>query len=325
MRDLIRKTDAFQRFLAARNEEKLSHAYLVIFDDPVHTKTVLQELAKALFFAEENDFGEYDSPQQERIARLIDEGHYTDCLFFPKNEKRLNVEESESIVEECYVRAMEGDKKVVVIDRFDEALPPAQNKLLKVLEEPHEGVFFLLSARTPYPVLQTVLSRVQRLEILPFSIEEVGACLQRNCSEKYNEQEIKLVSALSCGSVGTAEALLISGYYKTLLEDAFSLCLAEENVLPAIVKQAGTTKNKKELITLLRLIFRDAMMVKSGRKSGALLTPELQRITAVAQRYSSGALLYAQERLAAVEKETVFNANFAQCIELCMARILKKG
>lgn len=324
MRDLLRRTDAFKRLLAARNEENLSHAYLLVLDDPTHTKTALKEFAKILFYAEENEYGQYNSPEKERVAYLIDGDKYSDCLTYPKNEKRLNVEESEKIVEECYVRAVEGDKKVILIDRFDEALPPAQNKLLKVLEEPHEGVFFLLSARTSYPVLQTVLSRVQKLEILPFSIEEVGACLQRKYFQHYTEKEINLVSALSCGSVGMAESLIVSGTYSVLLEDAFSLCLTKEHTLPGVVKKAGANKNKKELITLMRLIFRDAALIKTGNESAIVLTPEKQRISEVSQKYSLNALLYAQERCASVEKETVFNANFTQCIELCMARILKK-
>lgn len=322
MKDLIRNTNAFMRLTVQRNEGALSHAYLLLYDDPVHTKTALKEMAKVLFFAEENEFGEYDTPEQERIAKLIEGEKYADCLFYPKNEKRLNVEESESIVEECFVHAVEGEKKVIVIDRFDEALTPAQNKLLKVLEEPHEGVIFLLSARTVYPVLQTVVSRTQKLEISPFSIEEVGACLQRNEKIKASQEEISLVSALSCGSVGTAEELLKDGCYKSLLDEAFSLCLSSLERLPVAAKKAGATKNKKELVALLRLIFRDAAMWKVGGQNHLLLTPEKERVKAVAEQHSTAALLFAQERLSAVEKEMVFNANFVQCIELCMARIL---
>ncbi len=323
MKDLIRSTTAYSRFISQRDDGKLSHAYLLVYDDPAHTKTALKELAKAAFFAEENEYGEHYDSTKQRIARLIDGDKYADCLAYPKNDKRLNVEDCERIIEECFIHAVEGEQKVILIDRIDEALPSAQNKLLKILEEPHEGVLFLLSARTVYPVLPTVLSRTQRLEIFPFSIEEVGACLQRNAKNSENKEELGLVAALSCGSVGTAESLLKEGYYKTLLSDAFELCCAELHRLPVAAKKAGETKNKKELIALLRLIFRDAAFLKLDAESQLLLQPEKQRIKAVAERLDYAALLSAQERLSAVEKEITFNANFAQCIELCMARILK--
>ena len=322
MKFLIQNTDAYKRLCAQCDGGKSSHAYLVVFDDPIYTKTALREFAKVILGATENDYGEYDDPTLERIAKLVDGDKYADCLCYPKNEKRLNVEDCDGIVEECFVHAVEGEKKIFLIDRFDEALPTAQNKLLKVLEEPLEGVVFLLSARTTYPVLQTVLSRTQKLEILPFSIEEVGACIERNEKKSFERKDIKIVSALSCGSVGTAEGLLESGYYKELLEDAFGLALSPLSKLPAAAKKAGTTKNKKELISLLRLIFRDAAFVKSGQEKFLLLTPEKERIRAVAEQRSYAALLSAQQKLSAAEKEIQFNANFAQCIELCMARIL---
>jgi DNA polymerase-3 subunit delta' len=321
VQETLQKTTAYTRLLSQREEGKLSHAYLLVYDDPTHTKTALKELAKILFYAEENGYGNAES---ERIARLIDGEKYADCLIYPKNEKRLNVEECERIIEECFVHAVEGEKKVILIDRIDEALPTAQNKLLKVLEEPHEGVVFLLSARTVYPVLQTVLSRTQRLEIPPFSIEEVGVCLRRNEKITDTIEEIQLVSALSCGSVGTAEGLLSAGYYKTVLSDALELCECDLDRLPIAAKKAGATKNKKELVSILRLIFRDAAFVKLGEEKQLLLSPEKERISRIAQRFSYATLIHAQQRLSAVEKEVVFNANFTQSIELSMAQILTK-
>ena len=162
------------------------------------------------------------------------------------------------------------------------------------------------------------------MEIPPFSIEEVGACLKRNTKSDVTAEEIDLVSALSCGSVGTAETLLHAGYYKTLMDEAFTLCLSDLDRLPVAAKKAGATKNKKELVSLLRLVFRDAEIIKLGKSQHVLLKPEKERLTAVSKKYSHGALLLAQERLSGVEKELIFNANFAQCIELFMARVQNK-
>jgi hypothetical protein len=48
-----------------------------------------------------------------------------------------------------------------------------------------------------------------------------------------------------------AETLLLAGYYKTLVEDAFSLALCELPRLPAVIKNVSATKNKKELVSKL--------------------------------------------------------------------------
>lgn len=323
MRTLIHTTAALERLKTQREQEKLSHAYLLVFDDAKHLLTALKECAKILLYAEENEYGEYRSEQEQRIASLIDGNKHPDCLIYPRNEKRLTAEEAEQIVEECSVRAIEGDQKIFIIDKFDEALPAAQNKLLKVLEEPHKGVTFLLGARTVYPVLTTVQSRTQKLEILPFSIENVGACIERNYSQRFSKEEISLVCALSCGSVGAAENYLVSGFYKAVIEEAFTLCLADLSTLPGAVKKVGEAKNKKELLTLLRLIYRDALLYKTGKGEYAFLTPERTRIQKVAQKLSLSALLLAQEKLTEAEKQFKFNTNFPQCIEICIASILQ--
>ena len=76
------------------------------------------------------------------------------------------------------------------------------------------------------------------------------------------------------------------------------------------------------MISLLRLIFRDASFLKLGKDRFLILKPEADRIRKVAEKYSASALLLAQEKLSQTEKEIVFNANFAQCIELFMAHVL---
>ncbi|MBQ8374529.1 MAG: hypothetical protein IJX98_03010 [Clostridia bacterium] len=337
MQTLIKNTNAYRLLKTEILKDGHSHAYLVVFDDPKHLKTALRSFAKLLFYAEENDYGEYDDPALKRVADLIEGDKYPDCLVYPRNEKRLTAEEAEEIVEECAVRPVEGERKVFLIDKFDEALPAAQNKLLKVLEEPPQGVVFLLGARTVYPVLTTVRSRTQKLEILPFSLEEVGACMRRNYSETYSEQQISLVSALSCGSVGSAENFLLQGYYQSVVEDAFALCLSDPFNLPAVVKKVSD-KHKKELLTLIRLIFRDALFLKTALRGGAdkstllrraekhlFLRPEKKRIESVSEKYTLRSLIFAQDKLTEAEKQLKFNANFTQCIEICIASILEEN
>ena len=64
VQDILKNTNAYTRLLSQRETGNLSHAYLLVYDDPVHTKTALKALAKILFYAEENTCGEYDSPNE---------------------------------------------------------------------------------------------------------------------------------------------------------------------------------------------------------------------------------------------------------------------
>ena len=266
--------------------------------------------------------------QKKRISELIDSENFSDCLFFPSDGKKLTVEDAEKIREESTLNPVEGDKKVFLIGDFAEANTQTQNKLLKLLEEPPKGVIFLLGATTVFPVLSTVLSRTKKLEILPFSNEEITDCLGRIYKDKYDKKTYALCAATSSGSLGEAQNILEGGYYQELLENALSLVKSTPSRLPVAVKNVSETKHQKELLNLLRLIYRDLLLIKINQdNNGAelFLKSEFSLLQDLSENYTLPAIFYAQEAISEAEKQVKFNAVFAQCIELCLANIQAKN
>ena len=240
----------------------------------------------------------------------------------------MAVEDAEKIREESLLSPVEGERKVFVLGDFAEANTQTQNKLLKMLEEPPKGVVFLLGATTAFSVLPTVLSRTKKMEILPFAIRDVESALQRLYGDKQDSATLELCAAASGGVLGEAQNILEGGYYKILVESAFNLCILDDSKLPLSVRTIGENKYKKELLSLLRLIFRDALLVKTENKAcqrAVLLRSEKANIEKVAEKYTVSALLYAQEALSNAELQVQFNAVFPQCIEVCIANIRQKN
>ena len=321
MQSLLKETRAYRLLGAEEERGELSHAYLLLLDDGRNLRDALKAFAKILFSCAKEK-----TDAQKRVSRLIDEETFADCLFFPEQGKRFMVEDAEIIGEESQLKPVEGERKLFVIDGFDFATPAAQNKLLKLLEEPPAGVVFLLGACTEYPVLPTVLSRVKTLEIPPFSTEAVQDVLIRNYGDRYALNDYELCAAASGGAVGAAQEMLDSGGYKQLVENAFSLCLCKPSELPLVVKKVGDTKRKRELLSLLRILFRDGLLCKTGTlQKSVLLKSETIRLQAIANAYSLSALVYAQEAISEAEKDVAFNAYFPQCVELLLAKIQRKG
>lgn len=311
MQALLQNTHAYKLMKSDAERGGLHHAYLLLMDDARNLRFALKTFAKLIF------------KDDRRIAGLIDTESFSDCLFYPEADKKFVVDDAERVGEECSLQPVEGDKKVFVIGDFAEANPASQNKLLKLLEEPPQGVVFLLGATTQFPVLPTVLSRVKKLEIPPFDTLEVAACLERTYAEKrFDKEEFALCAHVSGGVVGRAESMLEGGAYKSLIDDAFSLVLAAPSALPSLVKRVGETKRKKELLSLLRLIFRDALLQKSGvGVDKTFLRSESVRLARVAEKYSLASLVRAQDEIAKAEQETAFNAVFVQCLEVVLAKI----
>ena len=328
MQTLLKKTRAYGLIKTEEARGELSHAYLLLFDDGRNLRSALKTFIKPFFNCSEGT-----TAQEKRRSNLIDNETFSDCLFFPEDGKKFMVEDAERITEESTLKPVEGEKKAFVISDFDFATPAAQNKLLKLLEEPPEGVVFLLGARTAYPVLPTVLSRVKTIEITPFETSEIKECLQRNYGGRYEMNDYELCAAASGGSLGAAQDMLDSGAYKELIGDAFSLCLSTPATLPIAVKKVGDTKRKKELLSLLRIVYRDALLFKTAslKTGGASLTRQISlksensRLQTLAKNHSLSALVFAQEAISKAEKEITFNAYFPQCLELLLASVQAKG
>lgn len=321
MQTLLSSTSAYKLLQSERNENRLNHAYLILLDDARSLRLALNVFARVFFGCEEeNQGGRY-----ARIAELIQKESFSDCLFFPKKDKKFAVSDVDEIKEESALNPVEGDKKLFVIGDFAELGVAQQNKLLKLLEEPPESVYFLLGATTSYPILQTVLSRTKKLEIPPFSEDKIFSFLLRNYPEKESERAyLKLYSATANGSVGNAQNSLEGGYFDELVKDCFSLCLSPKE-LPTLAKKLGESKRKKELLSLLRLIFRDSLFLKLGKTSHLLLSSEYENLQKVGSRYEVKALLYAQEALTQAEKQLKFNTNFSQCLEILFEKISKQN
>ena len=317
MQTLIKASRAYRLLQTEIQANRHSHAYLVEMDDPRNLRETLKLFAK-LFFGCDKERTE----REQTLARRIDEEQFSDCLFYPDPDKKFMVDDAERLMEEATLKPVEADKKVFVICDFADANTASQNKLLKLLEEPPENVVFLLGATTSYPVLSTVLSRVAKLEIPPFSEREIVSAMQRMYKDKYTQKDMEVCAVACGGSLGSAQTMLEGGDFKILLDDAFSLCLATGATLPPIVKKVGETPHKKQLLFLLRLIYRDATVLKTQNANSLLLRLEQDRIQRVADKYLLSSLLHAQSVITQAEKDLAFSAVYPQLLEITLSKIL---
>jgi DNA polymerase-3 subunit delta' len=145
---------------------------------------------------------EFDScgvcPACSRIAR----GVHPDVLVVePGDNGYIKIDQVREIVDKAGYRPFEGRRRVVIIDDADRLMPPAQNALLKTLEEPPLSSIFMLVTSRPDLLLPTVLSRCPRLRFRPLGADDVAAALRRKGS---SEAEARAVAADADGSIGRA-------------------------------------------------------------------------------------------------------------------------
>jgi len=98
---------------------------------------------------------------------------------------------------------LESDRRILIVDDAETLLEPAQQALLKTLEEPHRGVTLLLLADEPEILLETVRSRCQEISLRPIPQAAVAqALLRRGVADAMATE----VASLSRGCAGWALA-----------------------------------------------------------------------------------------------------------------------
>jgi len=98
----------------------------------------------------------------------------------------------------------EGRAKVFVIRRCDELSTPAANALLKTLEEPGRGTYFVLLTSRPDTLLSTIRSRTQRVRFGPLPDDVVRDVL---VARGVDAAQAGAIAAIASGSAERALVL----------------------------------------------------------------------------------------------------------------------
>lgn len=235
MEKLIRETTAYAIFSGDRRSGKLSHAYMLHFSDESNLRGALKIFASEFFGAAEGS----------ALAHRIQSESYPDLILYPQEGKKISAEGVAELIEDSAMRPVEGTRKLYVLCGFEGAAALVQNKLLKTLEEPLEGIHFLLGVTSVSPVLDTVRSRVKLLEIPPFTEEEVFAALERRGSNERNA----LAAKSSGGCLGAAQNILRGGWFEGVAAAAEEICSVSRKAdIAPVALRYGDTKYKKELL-----------------------------------------------------------------------------
>ena len=182
VKKIIKTTECFRIFSADKARGRLSHAYLLLTPDPVYLREYLKAFAEEIFCTEEVADGFCGKCRQ---CKLIGKENFTDVKIYPeKVGGKISADDITALIEDSSLKPYEADKKAYIITDVSLMTAAAQNKLLKTLEEPPEGVYILLGATSEYSVLPTVRSRVNTLTLPPFTEEALLDALKATCPDE---------------------------------------------------------------------------------------------------------------------------------------------
>lgn len=96
-----------------------------------------------------------------------------------KQQSLINVADANNIINKLACVSSQGGYRVVIIWLAEQMNLACANKLLKILEEPPHQTVFILTADHPERIIPTILSRTQRIDFAPLSIDELKEAIER--------------------------------------------------------------------------------------------------------------------------------------------------
>lgn len=216
--------------------------------------------------------------------------------------------------------SLEGGRKVCVILSADRLNARTANALLKTLEEPPEGVHFILTSERVSSVLPTIVSRASVLRFRRLRVSEITEWLGRY-------PELTAEKRLSCAHLGEGSIKAAKAFAFEHREDIRSLSrdLYEKTALgeaDTVVTNAASflgsrdVLDAEELITGFTLLTRSVMECKCG-----FITEDAGQAEVI-QRLADSTNIDALVRLAAQLEKGLEMLNRNVNISMIMTKLL---
>lgn len=186
MLDIYKNSSVYNIIKKDIDNNMVSHAYILTSDDYDLINTYSKYVAKQLLCGS-------DICNSCSNCVKIEHNTHTDVLVYPKeDQKQILVNDIMEIIDSSFVRSGEG-YKIFILNNFEKCLPQAQNKFLKTLEEPSDGVVFIILTLDIKSVLKTITSRCKVINVPNLKVEELSQIADAlNINTSLNAKEIAL-------------------------------------------------------------------------------------------------------------------------------------
>lgn len=278
---------------------RLGHAYLFFGDRGIGKKTLCNYITHMIMCSEKNACMKCNG------CLTVSSGANPDVVRINNEDKAsIGVDKIREMIRDVYVRPIISDKKVIIIENAHLLTKGAQNALLKVIEEPPEYAVFFLLCDSKSGILQTIISRVNTINIPPLGMDYlrriVPGCqefLYHYCqgnpgrlAELCNDEELWQQRDTAC----KAAMALISG-------DAYEIYSYTSSF-------EGNRAQANIMMDLMLMFVRDTILTKSGLGGIIINKDKLNDVKAFS---------------ASVNSEKCFKV--AECIQTAQRQLGKSG
>lgn len=267
--------------------DRVNHAYIFAGPSGLGKATVADRFIKTLYCQGQ---GEYKPCGQCSACRQVEAHTHPDVYRIGKviNDKtgklyrEIVIDQMRDLKMKLSQGTLLSSWKIAIIEDADYLNINAANSLLKVLEEPTKKTVIILLVSDLSQMLKTIISRVQVLNFLPVSTEEIKDYL---LSKEINPDKAQRIANLSLGKPRLAIKMIEEAdYLNTITTDVNNFSeIFRLDLFARLKKLDGLLDwDKDESLNILRLNqLLDNWLI--GIRDLLLLSTSNQRLTALAQ------------------------------------------
>lgn len=312
--NIVKRLGLFKNLVAEYRAGVFFHANLFYSPDKLTNEIFCKQVAKMLVC----ECGENGCEHCGSCLK-IEKGTNPDVMFF--GGTKFAVSDVEKIVEDQTLKPMISPCKVYVINKIDNGTIQAQNKLLKVLEEPNPNVFFIINATNLDSVLPTVKSRCKIMTIEPFDFGQV-----KEIFENEKTQISEILYSQSGGYVGKLIELVTGGDFAESLNLARGIVFDMKNSKQVLGYSSMLSSSKATFLTKLSLIqelYRDVMLSLLGQNGLQQSKEYADKIEQVKGEFTPEALIEIIDKIDLCKKQFDANVNVGMIADGLLMKILE--
>jgi hypothetical protein len=196
---------------------------------------------------------------QCRACALFDAGTHPDIHTLRcGKEDGATVDDIRLLLEKMSLNAFMGGNKVAILVDADEISTVGANVILKSLEEPRPGNYFILVLANPSRLPSTILSRCQKFFFDSLSTSEITAIMGARGLPESSETLLLLAD----GSAASLDSLQVHGEMWQEAQDVIEKAwLGDAATIAKAAQDWGGDKGRlRERITLLRTAIRQKLL-----------------------------------------------------------------
>jgi len=253
----------------------LSHGYIFDGEEGLGRRLVAIEFIKAVYCLEH----ENDACGVCANCVKIDTGNHPDLLMIEPEGNSIKNKQVEELQSFISMKPYESSMKTVIVARGNTMTTSAQNRLLKVLEEPAGEVMIIIISENVEGLLPTIKSRCQRMRFNKLSREEIEGYISKNYS--LEQEDLTAVAIFSEGSIGKAVEFVDSDVFQIGRKNILELIYAmHKKDLIKVFEVCEIFEEQKEnilqLLDFMILLYRDILFLNEVRDVEVLINFDLK-------------------------------------------------